>query len=171
MAKDIQSFLSQRDRSLLSLLSYSLGQDVVLSRFTAEEWQRLFEDATRHSLVGVLFEGIKRLQKEDRTLCPPLLLMLRWAGDAENISQLNGVFNAEAARLTRLFEGEGHTTAILKGQANAKLYPNPCSRQAGDIDIYVSGGKERVMATLSITGSVLLIIHYGISQDNISTVI
>lgn len=152
MAKDIQSFLSQRDRSLLSLLSYSLGQDVVLSRFTAEEWQRLFEDATRHSLVGVLFEGIKRLQKEDRTLCPPLLLMLRWAGDAENISQLNGVFNAEAARLTRLFEGEGHTTAILKGQANAKLYPNPCSRQAGDIDIYVSGGKERVMATLQQLG-------------------
>ena len=39
MAKDIQSFLSQRDRSLLSLLSYSLGQYVVPSRFTAEEWR------------------------------------------------------------------------------------------------------------------------------------
>lgn len=121
-------------------------------RPTEAEWQLLFGDACRHSLVGVLFEGIQRLQKQDKTLCPSLPLLLRWAGDADNIGQLNGVFNAEAARLTRLFEAEGHDTAILKGQANARLYPNPCSRQPGDIDIWVSGGKDSVMAMLRRLG-------------------
>lgn len=54
----------------------------------------------------------------------------------------------EAARLTKLFEGEGHQTAILKGQANALLYSIPMSRQPGDIDIWVSGGKETILQTL-----------------------
>lgn len=154
MEKDIQhfSFVSQQDQRLLTLLSYSLGQDAVAPRFTVEEWQQLFEDVRSHTLVGVLFEGIKLLEREGRALCPPLPLLLRWAGDAENIAQLNREMNAEAARLTRLFEGDGHATAILKGQANARFYPNPCSRQPGDIDIWVSGGKDSVMATLRRLG-------------------
>lgn len=145
--------VNRRDGNLLSLLSYSFGQDDEnFPSYAAEEWQQLFEDACRHSLVGVLFEGVNRLQKQDRTLCPPLPLMLRWAGDAENIARLNHEMNAEAERLTRLLEAEGHDTVILKGQANALLYPHPQRRQPGDIDIYVSGGKERVMATLRRLG-------------------
>lgn len=154
MGKDIESlsFVGQRDQRLLTMLSYSLGQDAVAPRLTVEQWQQLFEDASRHTLVGVLFEGIKLLEKEGRALCPPLPLLLHWAGDADNIGQLNGVFDAEAARLTRLFEAEGHDTVILKGQANARLYPNPRSRQSGDIDIWVYGGKERVMTMLRRLG-------------------
>ena len=146
------SYVSQQDEHLLTMLSYSLGQAAAVPRLTAEEWQQLFGDASRHSLVGVLFDGIQRLRKLDKTLCPPLPRLLHWAGDASNIALLNREMNAEAARLTRLFEAEGHDTAILKGQANARLYPNPCSRQPGDIDIYVYGGKERVMAMLHRLG-------------------
>ena len=146
------SGVSQRDRRLLLLLRYALNVAEEPPRFAAEEWQQLFEDSCRHSLVGVLFEGIQRLQKEDKTLCPPLLLKLRWAGDSENIALLNGEMNAESARLTRLFEGEGYATAILKGQANALYYPTPSLRQPGDIDIWVSGGQERVTALLRRLG-------------------
>ena len=142
----------KRDENLLLLLRYALNVAEEPPRFAAEEWQQLFEDSCRHSLVGVLFEGIQRLQKEDKTLCPPLLLKLRWAGDSENIALLNREMNAESARLTRLFEGEGHVTAILKGQANARYYPTPSLRQPGDIDIWVSGGQERVTALLRRLG-------------------
>ena len=51
-----------------------------------------------------------------------------------------------------LFEDEGHRTAILKGQANARLYPQPWSRQPGDIDIWVDGGKDKVMETVRRLG-------------------
>ena len=39
-------------------------------------------------------------------------------------------------------------TAILKGQANARLYPYPWCRQPGDIDIWVDGGLIKVTDTL-----------------------
>ena len=38
--------------------------------------------------------------------------------------------------------------AILKGQANARLYPDKFSRETGDIDIWVEGGRESVLALL-----------------------
>lgn len=121
--------MDKRDSNLLSLLRYALNVTEVPPQFTENEWQQLFEDSCRHTLVGVLFEGVQRLQKQDKTLCPPLLLMLRWAGDAENIALLSREMNAEAARLTNLLEHEGHNTVILKGQANALLYPQPQRRQ------------------------------------------
>ena len=41
-----------------------------------------------------------------------------------------------------------YQTAILKGQANARLYPDKHARQPGDVDIWVEGGRERVLALL-----------------------
>lgn len=142
--------ISQRDDNLLRLLRYAMNVGQPPVALTADEWQQLFDDARRHALVGVLCEALKRMPHDARTI--PLPLMLRWAGDAESIAQLNTEFNAEAARLTSLLEGEGHDTVILKGQANALLYPNPLSRQPGDIDIWVSGGKDNVLDTLHRLG-------------------
>ena len=144
--------MDKRDSNILSLLRYALNVTEEPPQFTEDEWQQLFEDSCRHTLVGVLFECIQRLQKQDKTLCPPLLLMLRWVGDAENVALLSREMNAEAARLTNLLEHEGHNTVILKGQANALFYPQPQRRQPGDIDIYVSGGKESVISTLRRLG-------------------
>ena len=39
-------------------------------------------------------------------------------------------------------------TAVLKGPANARLYPDPLLRQAGDIDLWVEGGHDSVVALL-----------------------
>ena len=41
---------------------------------------------------------------------------------------------------------------ILKGQANARLYPDKQSRQPGDIDIWVEGGRESVVALMKKMG-------------------
>ena len=43
------------------------------------------------------------------------------------------------------FENEGFANCILKGQGNALLYPDPYMRTPGDIDIYLAGGRKRVM--------------------------
>lgn len=56
--------------------------------------------------------------------------------------------NKESVRLTKLFESCDRRSVILKGQANARLYPDPFSRQPGDIDIWVSGGKPDVLQLL-----------------------
>ena len=147
----------------LALLRFSLGIDREFNfRPTADEWAQLYEQSLRQSLVGVTYEGVSRLPEDcfepaasggaDAQTHLPQLLALQWANDAEVIAGLNDLQNRKAAQLTARFEEQGHRTVILKGQANALLYPNPLSRQPGDIDIYVDGGRERVEATLNSLG-------------------
>lgn len=129
------------------LLRYSLGiTNSFEAKLTPAEWKTVFEAAHRQSIVGVLFCGVSKLKGE---FAPPLNIAMQWTAEAEKISGMNKAFNARAKELTEFFTQQGHNTVILKGQANARLYPNPLSRQPGDIDIYVDGGKEKVLQMLS----------------------
>ena len=111
----------------------------------AETWQQLYHTAVRQSLVGVCYQGVCLMPEGNR---PPVETALQWATQAETIRGMNGLLYQEAAQLTQQFAEKGRRTAILKGQANARLYPDPYSRQPGDIDIWVEGGKESVLALL-----------------------
>jgi hypothetical protein len=101
--------------------------------------------AGQQSVMGVCFTAFSRLSKEQQ---PPMEILMQWIGEAETIRGMNELQNQEAARLTRLFSEQGRKTAILKGQANARLYPDSFSRQPGDIDIWVEGGREKVVDLL-----------------------
>lgn len=118
---------------------------------TAEEWSEFYQMAGIQSVTGVCFTAFPRLPKAQQ---PPVELMVRWMGEAEDIRRMNELQNQEAARLTRLFTEAGRRSAILKGQANARLYPDRLSRQVGDIDIWVEGGKKVVVALLMELGLV-----------------
>ena len=87
---------------------------------TAEEWSEFYQMAGIQSVTGVCFTAFPRLTKAQQ---PPVELMVRWMGEAEDIRRMNELQNQEAARLTRLFTEAGRRSAILKGQANARLYP------------------------------------------------
>ena len=118
---------------------------------TAEEWSEFYQMAGQQSVTGVCFTAFPRLPKAQQ---PPVELMVRWMGEAEDIRRMNELQNQEATRLTRLFTEAGRRSAILKGQANARLYPDRLSRQVGDIDIWVEGGKKGVVALLMELGLV-----------------
>lgn len=132
---------------LIEMILVVLGQRDELSRTPSEEdWQRLFQMAEEQTVTSFVFPALEMLNRSGQK--PPLELLYEWIGQAEQVRAQNVLMNKEAARLTALFENEGHQTAILKGQANALFYSNPMSRQPGDIDIWVSGGKEHVVKTL-----------------------
>lgn len=140
------------------LIQVALGRRERLSREpSAEEWAEIYAISKKQAVVGVAFFALEQLNKEGQK--PPVELLYEWIASSERIKQQNMLMNSEAARLTQLFENEGHRTVILKGQANARLYDDRrlmadgrCSlgrlRQPGDIDIWVSGGKEKVVQTL-----------------------
>ncbi|MBR2887271.1 MAG: nucleotidyltransferase family protein [Bacteroidales bacterium] len=129
------------------LLRYSLGiTDSFEAKLSPEEWKKIFESAHQQSIVGVLFCGVSKLKGE---FAPPLNIAMQWTAEAEKIIGMNKAFNLRAKELTEFFAQQGHHTVILKGQANARLYPNPFSRQPGDIDIFVDGGKKKVIEMLS----------------------
>lgn len=116
---------------------------------TAEEWSFLYSLASKLSVVGIAYAGVCKLPKSSQ---PPLELAFQWASEAEAIRGHNRLVNDEARRLTELFAGEGRRTAILKGAANARLYPDKFMRQCGDIDIWIDGGRDSVIGLLRRLG-------------------
>ena len=116
---------------------------------TEQEWQSLFTMAQQQSVLSVVYNAFARLPEESR---PPRQLHLRYAAFVEAKRGRNLLMNQDAARYTKLFEERGCRSVILKGQANARLYPDPLSRQAGDIDIWVPGGYDKVRQMLIDSG-------------------
>lgn len=135
----------------LELLQVALGEKKYLSRMpSVKEWNDLYSFCQKQSIVAFVFTSLDLLNKSRQK--PPMALLYSWIGQSEHVKMQNELMNNEAARLTSLFEQAGHKTAILKGQANARLYPQPWSRQPGDIDIWVDGGKDKVINTLKEIG-------------------
>lgn len=106
------------------------------------DWKELYAIAKKQCLVGILFDGIKKLPKE---LAPEQKLLMQWMVMAEQIRKQNIRLFLDSVKVCKNFENKGFTNCILKGQGNALLYPDPYMRTPGDIDIYLAGGRKRVM--------------------------
>lgn len=120
---------------LFELIQVAIGnRDKLSHNPTVEEWGELYSEAVKQSVVGVAFEGVQKLLKEQ---WPPQALLFEWIGTCEQIKSQNLVTNQRSAEITKLFEDAGFWNCILKGQGNALMYPNPLSRMSGDIDIWV----------------------------------
>ena len=105
-------------------------------------WKELYAIAQKQALLGVLFYGIQRLPKE---LAPEQKLLMQWMVMSEMIRKQNIKLFQDSVKVCQNFENEGFANCILKGQGNALLYPDPYMRTSGDIDIYLNGGRNRVM--------------------------
>ena len=108
------------------------------------DWQELYAIAKKQCLVGILFDGIKKLPAEHVGMKKELLL--QWMAESQMLENANVRLNDAAIQVSEWFRKKGFRTCILKGQGNALMYPNPYSRTPGDIDIWVEGGDKRVIS-------------------------
>ena len=108
------------------------------------DWKELYAIAKKQCLVGVLFDGIKKLPAEHVGMKKELLL--QWMAESQMLEKANVRLNDAAIQVSEWFRKKGFRTCILKGQGNALMYPNPYSRTPGDIDIWVEGGDKWVIS-------------------------
>ena len=108
------------------------------------DWKELYAIAKKQCLVGVLFDGIKKLPAEYVGMKKELLL--QWMAESQMLEKADVRLNDAAIHVSEWFRKKGFRTCILKGQGNALMYPNPYSRTPGDIDIWVEGGDKRVIS-------------------------
>ena len=108
------------------------------------DWMKIYAIAKKQCLVGVLFDGIKKLPAEHVGMEKELLL--QWMAESQMLEKANVRLNDAAIRVSEWFQKKGFRTCILKGQGNATMYPNPYFRTPGDIDIWVEGGDKRVIS-------------------------
>ena len=124
-------------------LQFCIGatQDIPGSLVMAD-WKMMYDIAKKQALIGVLFHGIQQLPKE---LAPDEDMLMTWMGMAQKIKLKNMRLFKDSAKVCKNFKQVGFRNCILKGQGNALLYPDPYMRTSGDIDIYLEGGRKRIM--------------------------
>lgn len=145
------------------LLVIALGCKENLSSSPSEfEWKEAYQQAEMQALVGILFNAIEKLNKDDKSYLPPMPLFYQWMGYVLQIESRNEVLKRETAHLYSIIKGDGLRCCILKGQGIACLYPNDLRRQSGDIDIWVEGGRGKVLKYLkgNCFGLGQIVIHH-----------
>lgn len=132
-----------QQRIFFDFLQFCIGSvaDIPASVKDAD-WKVLYAIAKKQALLGVLFYGIRQLPKE---LAPEQKLLMQWMVMAEQIRKQNIRLFLDSVKVCKNFENEGFANCILKGQGNALLYPDSYMRTPGDIDIYLSGGRRKIM--------------------------
>ena len=135
----------KQQKIFFDFLRFSIGSaDEIPSSLKEADWEELYAIAQKQCLVGVLFDGIKKLPAEHVGMKKELLL--QWMAESQMLEKANVRLNDAAIQVSEWFRKKGFRTCILKGQGNALMYPNPYSRTPGDIDIWVEGGDKRVIS-------------------------
>ena len=133
----------RQQEAFFNFLQFCIGSvEKIPTSIKEADWKVLYAIAKKQALTGVMFHGIKQLPKE---LAPDAGLLMQWMGMAQKIRQQNIRLFLDSAKVCKKFKDVGFRNCILKGQGNAVLYPDPYMRTPGDIDIYLDGGRERVM--------------------------
>ena len=135
----------KQQKIFFDFLRFSIGSAKEIPGSLKEaDWKALYRIAQKQCLVGVLFDGIKKLPAEYVGMKKELLL--QWMAESQMLEKANVRLNDAAIQVSEWFRKKGFRTCILKGQGNALMYPNPYSRTPGDIDIWVEGEDKRVIS-------------------------
>lgn len=136
--------LSQQQRIFFEFLRFCIGTvQEVPSSLKGADWRGLYAMARKQCLVGVLFDGIKRLPADvgmDKGL------LFQWMAQNQTLRKANARLDKAAVEVAEWFGRKGFRTCVLKGQGNALLYPPGMERMPGDIDLWVDGGDRKVVS-------------------------
>ena len=136
MKKQLQIFLD--------FLRFCIGSaKEIPSSLKEVDWKEQYAIAKKQCLVGVLFDGIKRLPADvgmDKGL------LFQWMAQNQTLRKANARLDKAAVEVAEWFGRRGFRTCVLKGQGNALLYPPGMERTPGDIDLWVDGGDRKVVS-------------------------
>ena len=136
--------LSQQQRIFFEFLRFCIGTvQEAPSSLKGADWRVLYAMARKQCLVGVLFDGIKRLPADvgmDKGL------LFQWMAQNQTLRKANARLDKAAVEVAEWFGRKGFRTCVLKGQGNALLYPPGMERTPGDIDLWVDGGDRKVVS-------------------------
>ena len=122
---------------LLALLRASLHErDIETDYFenaSKDDWEQCYKVASRQGVMALAWDGVMKLPK---ALLPPLTIKIMWASRVEAYEKRYQRYCSTVDELSRFYAGHGIAIMQLKGVGFSTLYPVPCHREGGDIDIY-----------------------------------
>lgn len=126
--------MTESQNFLLSLTRMALwGKNETLPN-NNPNWKEIIELAKMQTLVGLLADAVPMLPAE---LQPDMQSKMKILSMATRTIQAHALLNRKIAEIKTRMDSYGMHTVLFKGQGVASTYPNPQSRQCGDIDLYV----------------------------------
>lgn len=109
------------------------------------DWSLLLRLAERQTLIGLVAEAVQCLPAD---LAPGQKERDWLRARVFRIYQSHALLNGKVAQVKSLMDTNGIRSVLFKGQGMARNYPNPLSRQCGDIDLYV--GERQFLKAMDI---------------------
>ena len=134
-----------RDNQFLPFIAYCLKEKPAqIPDVMGMDWRGLYQFSQEQAIVGIVLSGIDRISKSQKVDIPQDLLF-EWIGQANMIETQNKLVNQRVKELTENLKKQDKKSCVLKGQGNARMYPNPAMRTPGDIDVWINGTKKEVV--------------------------
>ena len=129
----------QNYKAYIDFIKFSIGGVQSVPQSIRDiDWEVFFEFCKRQCILGLVFQGIER-----DTSYIPRRMLLKWIGYVVNTKNLNSDIDKKVYAICKLWNKYGYESCILKGQANAMMYPSPEKRVPGDIDVWVRKKEDR----------------------------
>lgn len=133
----------QNYKAYLDFMCFALDPSQPLpDSHTTIDWSSFYQFCLRQSVAGVVFDGLERSGQHI-----PQQVLFEWISTVERMKATNKLVDKRCHQISRFWEQQGYRSCILKGQANAMMYPRPELRSPGDIDIWVDGHTNSIDST------------------------
>lgn len=126
--------MTEQQNILLALVRMALWRRSETLPEKISDWNGILHLANQQTLMGLVADAVPMLPPY---LQPEPQVKLRLHAFATKVAQTHSVLNRKIADITARLNSIGVHTVLFKGQGTALNYPNPLSRQCGDIDLYV----------------------------------
>ena len=109
------------------------------------QWNELLHLAGQQTVMGLVARAITELSDEFH---PDAAQKLKLRSAVTKIYQSHSLLNRKIAQVKHMMDENMIRTVLFKGQGVALNYPDPMSRQCGDIDLYV--GEKNFLAAMDL---------------------
>lgn len=123
--------------TLLELIRSALWESPATGLPEEVDWAKVYTLARQQTLLGLLADAVGRLPQEYR---PDAAMMQKLKSFCLRNIQSHVLITKRLADSLETLRSAGVEPVLFKGHGLAANYPDPMSRQCGDIDLYV--GKE-----------------------------
>ena len=136
--------MTQTQNTLLALLRSALW-GIPCSPESQPDWKRILLLAEQQTVSGLVAEAVMLVPEE---FGPDAACRMKLHSKVTKIYQSHALLNRKVAQVKQLMDAHGIRSVLFKGQGLALNYPNPLSRQCGDIDLYV--GEANFLESMNI---------------------
>lgn len=138
-------------KAFLYLLGSGTTGQAVSGRFpgplTDSQWEEIIRLADKQTVSGIVFRAAGNLADDGPSLRQAAVMAARLG----QVTRESILMDRALTSLLSLFGKSGIVPVVQKGQGIAMMYPEPCLRQSGDIDLYFRSVKERSEAEKMIS--------------------